>query len=218
MGCHGARGRRHGVLACHPVPSTVVGQADGGRRRSGGVHLVLPCRELPVGGHHERDKSPHGSAGERVGRPLVPRAVPTRSALHARGLGGPHGSGRCLGDRPPLRPLRRGVVCLRALGSDRDVDLGQPGRADLTLGSGAGRAGDIDGRGGRLPGSSGAGCLVPRRLHRPSRCRRLHRRARWPRRGLRRRSAAVPCRQPHQPYSRRRLSRLRRQLEHGAPR
>ena len=61
-----------------------------------------------------------------------------------------------------------------------------------------------------------AGRLVARLLHRPGRRRRLHRRPRWPGRRFGGCRAALPGRQSRQPDPRRRLSRLRRQPEHGA--
>ena len=93
-----------------------------------------------------------GAAGRRPGGPLLPRAVPARPALHARRVGRADGGGRCAGDRPPLRPLRRGLGLLQPLGPDRNVDVGQRRRPHLGVGPGAGAGGDVDGGGRRLPG------------------------------------------------------------------
>ena len=151
--------------------------------------------ELAGGGHHVRRQPADGAAGRRPGGALLPRAVPARPALHARRVGRADGGRGRAGDRPPLRSLRRGVGLLRPLGPDRDVDVGQRRGPHLGVGSRAGAGGDVDGGGRRLPGPAGAGRLVARLLHRPGRRRRLGRGPRGTRRRLRRRGAAVPCRQ-----------------------
>ena len=172
--------------------------------------------ELAGGGHHVRHQPPDDPVGHRPGGALLPRAVPSGPALHARRVGRPDGGGWRAGHRSPVRSLRRGVGLLQPLGPDRNVDLGQRRGPHLGGGPRAGARGDVGGRRRRLPRPPGAGRVVARLVHRPGRRRRLGRGPRGPRRRLGGRGAAVPRRQSRQPDSRRRLSRLCRQPEHGA--
>ena len=212
---HGPRVGRHGVLARHPGPAPGVGEDPGGPRRPGRLRLVLPRGERAGGWHHVHHQPVDGAARHRPGRPLLPRSLSPRPALHDRRVGRPHGGGRRAGDRPPFRALRRGVGQLLPVGPHRNVDLGQRWGPPLRDGRGPGPGGVVDGRGGRLPRPAGARRLVPRLVHGPGRCRRLGGCPRRPGRRLRCRRAAVPRRHAGRADSRRRLSRLRRQPQHG---
>ncbi len=103
------------------------------------------------------------------------------------------------------------------MGPDGNVDVGQWRGPAVDDGSGPGAGGRIHGCRRRFPGPAGTRRLVPGLLHGAGRSRRFGGDARGAGRRLRRRGATVPSRQSHQPDPRRRLSRLRRQPEHGAP-
>ena len=96
-----ARRGGHGPRLPDPRATAAVDQAHPGRRRRGGLRVVLPPADGPDHLRREHGGEPAGRA-VRVGAggPRLRRPGPTRPGLLPGRLGQPHGGGRGPGHRP----------------------------------------------------------------------------------------------------------------------